>query len=161
METVINILRVICFLILVIALLLNIVDKRLKNPNVQIVVAIIIMFIFVFIDPLAGFFLACAIFVIYYKLFVPVKEAQIKKSEEYTGAGYPDDTTTFGSYITKEHLRQAQDNVVSDLNDEIVGFNDEFVNNTDAIYGVQGLSKDMPGYHQSFNGADLDELELK
>ena len=84
METVINILRVICFLILVIALLLNIVDKRLKNPNVQIVVAIIIMFIFVFIDPLAGFFLACAIFVIYYKLFVPVKEAQIKKSEEYT-----------------------------------------------------------------------------
>lgn len=158
-DTIIYVVRLLCFLLLVAVLVMDLVNVKLKNPQVQIMVAIIIMFVFVFIDPLSGFFLACSIFVMYYKLFNQNGQGLsnfVRKNEDKK----EDDTTHFGNYITPEHLNSAQDNVISDMNNEITPFDnfDQFNNNTNAtVYGAQGLSTEMPGYNYSYTGAELAE----
>lgn len=156
-DTIIYVIRLLCFLLLVAVLIMDLVNTKLKNPQVQVMVAVIIMFVFVFIDPLSGFFLACSIFVMYFKLFNKDGNGKnlsnlIRKNEDKN----EDDTTHFGNYITPEHLKSAQDNVISDINNEITPF-DNFDQNNATVYGAQGLSNEMPGFNYSYNGAELLE----
>ena len=63
-------------------------ESKIKEPIIQIIIALIVIFVFVFIDPLSGFFIACSVFIIYYKFYSKVdinivnnKESEIDRSD--------------------------------------------------------------------------------
>ena len=51
-----------------------------------------------------------------------------------------------GNYVTKQHLRKAQDDIVSDPDDELVPFENAVDGSESEIFGVQGLNSDIRGY---------------
>ena len=107
-DNIIYFIRLISLIILILVIIYNIFDNRLKDKNIQILLAIIIMFIFLFIDPLSGFFIACSIFVIYYKLysnnnFSLINGRLIKKNNN--------ENILYNNYISNEHLIKAQNNI--------------------------------------------------
>lgn len=63
-DNIIYFIRLISLIILILVIIYNIFDNRLKDKNIQILLAIIIMFIFLFIDPLSGFFY-CLFYICY------------------------------------------------------------------------------------------------
>ena len=153
-------LQLIATIILVLVVIFDInnreVVNRLKTPHVQIIVAVIIMLIFVFLDPFAGFIFAIAIFIVYYKIFQMGKgNENILKSENRKFNNNVN--KMFNSYITPVHLEQAQTNIVGDENKPVIGFNDGFIESKQKVYDTQGIGtkETVPGY----TGTYFEELE--
>lgn len=153
-------LQLIATIILVLTVLFDITDRnvvnRLKTPHVQIIVAVIIMLIFVFLDPFAGFIFAIAIFIVYYKIFQGAKgnEDVLKSNNRKFDNSV---NKMFNSYITPVHLEQAQNNVVGDESKPVIGFNDGFIESKQKVYDTQGIGtkETVPGYA----GTYFEELE--
>ena len=153
-DNIIYFIRLISLIILILVIIYNIFDNRLKDKNIQILLAIIIMFIFLFIDPLSGFFIACSTFVIYYKLysnnnFSLINGRLIKKNNN-------NENILYNNYISNEHLVKAQNNIISDPDNELNGF-DNLLDKKEVL-GTQGLSEIMNGYNENYMGAELDQL---
>ena len=145
------ILQLISIIILILIIVTNRIDQHvsyLNKPNIQIILAIITMLIFVFIDPFAGFILVIALFVLYYKtMYVSSHKPDTKNTSSYQDTlKRANLDTVYGSYITPEHLDSAQNNIVGDLQQPILGFNPDTINPTMMVSNAQGLDKDMPAY---------------
>ena len=142
--------QLISIIVLILVIINRRIDERLSRPNIQILLAVITMLIFVFIDPLAGFVLVIALFILYYKtMYVTSHKADVNNNEGSLESSLSYQETLrkanvdsiYNSYITPEHLDSAQNNVVGDLNQPILPTSlDVKMSNT------QGLDNEMPGY---------------
>ena len=139
--------QLISIIVLILVIINRRIDERLSRPNIQILLAVITMLIFVFIDPLAGFVLVIALFILYYKtMYVTSHKADVNNNEG-SSLSYQETLrkanvdSIYNSYITPEHLDSAQNNVVGDLTQPILPTSlDVKMSNT------QGLDNEMPGY---------------
>lgn len=129
--------------------------QGLKMPEMQLVVATIVLIIMLMYDIYTGFILVMALIVAYMRLY---------------GSGlsfWDDDVRTQGPmanlmtrYITPENLHDAQNNVVDEreYGNGIVGFSGVY---GEPVYGAQGIDKGMPGYEQSKTLTGLKWADLK
>ena len=126
--------QIIALVILISVIILDIQTQYAINKDVQLIIAMIIMFIFIVLDPLAGFLLACSAFVIYYKNYIDKK-----KTVHWD---------KYNSYITPNNLDNIQSNIFDKNNNkkETIGFNDGFIETSNAVYGIQGMNNIMPGF---------------
>lgn len=146
-DNIIYFTRLICLIFLIIILFYkHSINNKIKEPIIQILIAIIIMFIFIFIDPLSGFFIACAVFVIYYKFYIN-SDNDIKKTNK---TSIVKQDIPYNSYITNEHLDKAQNNLIpSNDNDELIS--DNFNLSKMQIFNNPNPPKQMPGYEKPWN----------
>lgn len=128
--------QLIALIIIILVLIYNVESKSIQDAKIQLILSIIVMIIFVTIDPLAGFLLACAVFIVYYKSFMKIKLGK----KVHWGKD--------NMYINEKNLQQIQNNVFDEKNmkNEILGFNDGFIKSENSIYGIQGMNDTMPGY---------------
>jgi Ca2+/Na+ antiporter len=126
--------QIIALVLLISVIIVDFKTKYAVDKDIQLIIAIIIMFIFITIDEVAGFLLACVAFVIYYKNYIIDK-----KSVHWN---------KYNTYISPSHLDNIQSNVFDQYNfkKETIGFNDGFVETNGETYGIQGMNNTMPGY---------------
>lgn len=140
-------LQLISVIILIFVIVTVKTDERLKQPNIQILLAVVIMLIFVFIDPLAGFILVIALFVLYYKtMYVTSYKPDVNNRDNSGSLRKANLDSIYNSYITPAHLDSAQNNIVGDLEQPVLGFNPSSINPELVLSNAQGLDKNMPGY---------------
>jgi hypothetical protein len=142
-ELIVYISQIIAFLILLIVVFADIKFISTTDTKVQLIISIIIMTIFIIIDPLAGFLLACSIFIIYFKNF---KISHRDSSNKMLDSHKKNDK--YNTYISEANLLSAQSNIFDNdnMNHEVVGFNDGFVKTDKKVYGAQGMYSIMPGF---------------
>jgi TM2 domain-containing membrane protein YozV len=140
-DNIIYIVRLICLIFLLVILFYQqTINHKIKEPIIQIIIALIVIFVFVFIDPLSGFFIACSVFIIYYKFYSKVDINIVKNKESDKKNNIP-----YGSYITQDHLDMAQDN-------NVVGTpTSEFELSKMEIFNNPNPEKLIPGYEKPFN----------
>lgn len=140
-DNIIYIVRLICLIFLLVILFYQqAINHKIKEPIIQIIIALIVIFVFVFIDPLSGFFIACSVFIIYYKFYSKVDINIVKNKESDKKNNIP-----YGSYITQDHLDMAQDN-------NVVGTpTSEFELSKMEIFNNPNPEKLIPGYEKPFN----------
>tara|TARA_Y100000389_G_scaffold110789_1_gene107880 strand:+ start:330 stop:785 length:456 start_codon:yes stop_codon:yes gene_type:complete len=140
-DNIIYIVRLICLIFLLVILFYQqTINHKIKEPIIQIIIALIVIFVFVFIDPLSGFFIACSVFIIYYKFYSKVDINIVKNKESDKKNNIP-----YGSYITQDHLDMAQNN-------NVVGTpSSEFELSKMEIFNNPNPEKLIPGYEKPFN----------
>ena len=140
-DNIIYIVRLICLIFLLVILFYQqAINHKIKEPIIQIIIALIVIFVFVFIDPLSGFFIACSVFIIYYKFYSKVDINIVKNKESDKKNNIP-----YGSYITQDHLDMAQNN-------NVVGTpSSEFELSKMEIFNNPNPEKLIPGYEKPFN----------
>tara|TARA_B110001450_G_scaffold47489_1_gene44205 strand:- start:12850 stop:13305 length:456 start_codon:yes stop_codon:yes gene_type:complete len=140
-DNIIYIVRLICLIFLLVILFYQqAINHKIKEPIIQIIIALIVIFVFIFIDPLSGFFIACSVFIIYYKFYSKVDINVVKNKESDKKNNIP-----YGSYITQDHLDMAQDN-------NVVGPpTSEFELSKMEIFNNPNPEKLIPGYEKPFN----------
>lgn len=119
----------------------------LKNNTVQLLIACIVVIILLSVDALAGLILAIAMFIAYYKIYKHKIFVQRRTDEAYIW-GEKD----YNDYITPDRLEVAQDNTwdKNNVDEGFIGINGMYGNKSgNAVYGTQGLDKEMPGIPSS------------
>ena len=138
-DNIIYIVRLICLIFLLVVLFYQQdINHKIKEPIIQIIIALIVIFVFIFIDPLSGFFIACAVFVIYYKFYAKTDMKLAPKDTKYKKNSIP-----YGSYITEDHLNMAQNNTIEQPS--------EFELSKMQIFNNPNPGQIMPGYEKPFN----------
>lgn len=150
-----ELLQIIAVILLLYVIIIDVSDKRVKDPIYQLIVAIIIMFIFIVIDPFAGFILALVMFIVYYKTFIqpPLhKKNNFENTNENINWKANNDIH-YTDYLNSKHLDIIQDNIwdKNNFNQEVVGINDGFIETNTPIYGIQGMNIEMPAYDNNTN----------
>jgi predicted membrane protein len=132
----IQFLRVLSLLALILA---AVVDYRfeaiLLNKEWLYVLAVVILIFLLFVDPITGFILSLAVITIIVKMY----------NIKFPWSDKNNNTETLLEYITPEHLRDAQSNVVIDeeqFEKEWKGIQGVY---GEDVYGAQGLEI-LPGY---------------
>lgn len=137
-------LRVLALTVLV---LMTIVDlpriQWLRNEEIQMVLGTIIIFVLVMYDVLTGALLAASLFIAYFRL----NKANFNVFDWASSKNFGDILELSSAYVSEEHLKAAQSNLVSeeDYEKEMIGIEG-------SVYGAQGIDKTMPGYA---NGSTL------
>ena len=138
-DNIIYVVRLICLIFLLVVLFYQQdINHKIKEPIIQIIIALIVIFVFIFIDPLSGFFIACAVFVIYYKFYSKNDMKLAPKDTKYKKNSIP-----YGSYITEDHLNMAQNNTIEQPS--------EFELSKMQIFNNPNPEQIMPGYEKPFN----------
>lgn len=140
--------------------------KKMKEPYVQLILAIFTVFLLL-MDPILGFIISMVLMLIYFEIYkkIDIKKGKIiKKSDDkymlnplLKNKIYENFTETDKikkniielDYITEEHLNNAQNNVI---NDDIYNKELEKDNDNDIYYGVQGLKigdENITGYNSN------------
>lgn len=142
----IQFLRVLSLLALILA---AVVDYRfeaiLLNKEWLYVLAVIILIFLLFVDPITGFILCLAVITIIIKMY----------NIKFPWSDKNNNTETLLEYITPEHLRDAQSNVVIDEENyekEWKGIKGVY---GEEVYGAQGLEI-LPGYSNSIVTDNLE-----
>lgn len=142
----IQFLRVLSLLALILA---AVVDYRfeaiLLNKEWLYVLAVIILIFLLFVDPITGFILCLAVITIIIKMY----------NIKFPWSDKNNNTETLLEYITPEHLRDAQSNVVIDEENyekEWKGIQGVY---GEEVYGAQGLEI-LPGYSNSIVTDNLE-----
>ena len=139
---IIYIVRLLCLIFLLVILFYQQpINNKIKEPIIQIIIALIVMFVFIFIDPLSGFFIACTVFVIYYKFYVKKDITNVIKNTDSTTKN----NIPYSSYITPEHLNMAQNNIVESVPKS------EFELSKMQIFNNPNPGELMPGYEKPWN----------
>ena len=139
-DNIIYIVRLLCLIFLLVILFYQQpINNKIKEPIIQIIIALIVMFVFIFIDPLSGFFIACTVFVIYYKFYVKKDITNIIKNTDSTTKN----SIPYGSYITADHLNMAQNNTIEQPS--------EFEVSKMQIFNNPNPGELMPGYEKPWN----------
>jgi hypothetical protein len=168
---IINFLRIISLLFLIFVTLIDIpMNKNLKDPQWQFVIAFIIILILLLIDTGIGFILALAFLIIYFKIYNKYFLSNLmnggnnntnsgNENNGSSGKGNSKDANINNliklNYISPEHLLSAQNNIVdvNSYNTEIKGFEKGF--NNEKVYGAQGIDIDknnFKGYEKTDYG---------
>ncbi len=141
-DNIIYIVRLLCLIFLLVILFYQQpINNKIKEPIIQIIIALIVMFVFIFIDPLSGFFIACTVFVIYYKFYVKKDITNVIKNTDSTTKN----NIPYSSYITPEHLNMAQNNIVESAPKS------EFELSKMQIFNNPNPGELMPGYEKPWN----------
>lgn len=160
---VIDFLRIISLIFLIVITIIDIpINKRLKDPQYQFIIAFCILFILLVIDTGVGFILALSFLIIYFKIYNKFFISNLLNNTNKSG-----DTNKLGdtnnniitklNYVSPEHLLSAQNNIIDidNYNTEIKGFKKGY--NNENVYGAQGIDidkNDFKGYegmnYQSF-----------
>lgn len=155
-----------------------------KHPQLQLYVAILIVFIIIFIDNVFGFILGLAVLVLYFKIYnKELKEKkeskkvsqpekmtvrcplEMENKEVFVGekgmyqhhsdhAEHPD--TSLIDFVSTEHLISAQNNIVdvNNYNKEIIGVDKGLYN--EQVYGSQGINSN----NTHIQGMDFSVVHL-
>lgn len=113
--------------------------------EVQLIVGTLVVLYLLLRDPVAGLLLGVAVLLAYFRAYSDkygVAWNPLSRSDKYPMASLVSD------YITPEHLKNAQTNVVDEkeLKNELKGFRGVY---GEEVYGAQGLDATMPGYEQT------------
>ena len=138
-------LRALALLVLILVALLDFkfLSVLLKKEWLY-VIAVVILFVLLFIDPIAGFIFGLAMVTLVVKMY------NVRLPWGYTSTKKDDDVLNF---VTPEHLRNAQTNIIIEedaYEKDYKGI--EGVYGED-VYGAQGLDV-FPGYSKT----EIDEL---
>jgi hypothetical protein len=165
---IINFFRIISLLFLIFVTLIDIpINKRLKDPQWQFIIAFIIILILLLIDTGIGFILALAFLIIYFKIYNKYFLRNILSNGSNTTNSGNNDSNGSNSkdaninnliklnYISPEHLLSAQNNIVdiNNYNTEVKGFEKGY--NNENVYGAQGTDIDkniFKGYEKTDYG---------
>lgn len=120
--------------------------KDFLMPEVQLIVATIIVGVLVVYDAFAGFILAIGVIVLYMRLYGTGIVFGDNDDNALRKKGPMANLVT--NYITPQHLKDAQDNTVVDegSDTEIIGIKGVY---GEPVWGAQGLDKTMPGYEEN------------
>jgi len=141
--------------------------KKMKEPYVQLILAIFTVFLLL-MDPILGFIMSMVLMLIYFEIYkkIDIKKGKIIKNkgddkymlnpllknkiyENFTETDKIKKNIIELDYITEEHLNNAQNNVI---NDDIYNKELEKENDNDIYYGVQGLKigdENITGYNSN------------
>jgi len=140
----IQFLRVLALLILI---LVAVIDYRLEsfllNKEWLYAISVVILIFLLFADPITGFILGLAIITLIIKMY----------NIKFPWADKNNNTEELLEYITPEHLRDAQSNIVIDEQDyekEWKGIKGVY---GEEVYGAQGLEI-LPGYSKSMGSLE-------
>lgn len=146
---VIDFLRIVSLIFLIVVTLVDIpINTKLTDPQVQFLIAFIILIVLLLVDVGTGFILAITIFIIYFKvynkLFMKKKNNEEDNVNKINNFNYS--KTSKLNYISPEILLSAQNNIVDvkSYNTEIKGITKGF--NNENVYGAQGLDIDKNDY---------------
>lgn len=115
--------------------------SELMKPEVQLIVATIVVGVLVVYDVFTGFILAMGIIILYMRLYgVGITYGD---SDAVRRQGPMANLVT--NYITPQHLKDAQNNTIDSegAGTEIIGIKGVY---GEPVWGAQGLDKSMPGY---------------
>ena len=141
-------------------------SKKMKEPYVQLILAIFTVFLLL-MDPILGFIISMVLMLIYYEIYkkIDIKNGKIIKNngndkyllnpllknkiyENFTETDKINKHVIEMDYITQQHLDDAQNNVID--NDI---YNNELENkDLEIYYGVQGLKigeENITGYNSN------------
>lgn len=146
--------RIFALVILIVATLLPIkVLEFVVIPEAQLILGTLVVLYILMRDPLAGLVMGLALLITYFRVFAAKygfswKHWMSKRKTDYPMASLVTD------YITPDHLRSAQNNVVDerDYSIELKGINGVY---GEEVYGAQGLDAKMPGFGEQPLGEDL------
>lgn len=163
---IINFFRIISLLFLIFITLIDIpINKRLKDPQWQFIIAFIIILILLLVDTGIGFILALAFLIIYFKIynkyFLRNLLNDVNNSSNDNGGDNRNskdcniNNLIKLNYISPEHLLSAQNNIVDikNYNTEVKGFEKGY--NNENVYGAQGTDIDknnFKGYEKTDYG---------
>ena len=126
------------------------------RPEVQLLLGTLIVLYLVLKDAVAGFIAGAALLIVYFRVYAQQMGVSIQQvlgiNLSSMGQLW---NPVLGSkqmpYITPEHLRSAQDNVVdsSNFDAEMKGIRGVY---GEDVYGAQGMDKNMPGYMAPLGG---------
>ena len=140
--------RIILIIILLLILFLKYnISYFFKDSTNQLILAIIVIFTIIVIDPTSGFILGLIFLTIYYKYYNTFLNTKIKKEEEkfnnINTEEVKKDCLKKIPYISPELLEAAQNNIIDSENNktEIIGFTSE-----KKIYGIQGFDNEKNNY---------------
>tara|TARA_B000000477_G_scaffold86228_1_gene73193 strand:- start:2803 stop:3300 length:498 start_codon:yes stop_codon:yes gene_type:complete len=154
-----NILRAIGVILFIIILIMDDFPfyKNMKNPLIQLVLAIILVLILLY-DPILGFILSMVIMLIYYEIYKKLKNTNKLYNNKYEDVNYNPDKSCKNNkeilnstlkkydYVTEEHLIKAQNNIIdkNEYNKEHKYYNNK------KEYGAQGLNieNNLKGYER-------------
>ena len=133
-----------CLLVLLTVIYNDVENQQdFKKPLNQLIIAIVVLSILIFVDALAGFLLVCALLVIYYNVYGGNKLFFPKEDLKENGYTYNMD------YITPANLDNAQNNIFNEdvINKPYMGFVPE---NNMKLYSAQGYGDqvNISGYEK-------------
>jgi hypothetical protein len=144
--------RIVSLLVLVAAAIVPVdVISFFQLREIQFVAAVLIVVITVLYDYLSGLILGLTLIVIYYRLHH--KYLTYVRNDTSVRLGGPM-VSLVREYITPQHLEDAQNNIINDVDarQEMVGIRGVY---GEDVYGAQGMFKTLPGMVKEA-GAPLD-----
>lgn len=140
--------------------------KKMKEPYVQLILAIFTVFLLL-MDPILGFIISMVLMLIYYEIYkkIDIKNGKIIKNngndkyllnpllknkiyENFTETDKINKHVIEMDYITQQHLDDAQNNVI----DNDIYYNELENKDLEIYYGVQGLKigeENITGYNSN------------
>lgn len=120
-----------------------------KKSEVQLIAATIVVIVLVMLDIYSGIILGIALSLVYYRLYN--ENALSPSVDTYIADEVRDKgpmTCLINKYITEEHLKNAQNNIVDDaqLDTQVIGVDGL---SSDQVFGAQGTYKTLSGLDKS------------
>lgn len=116
------------------------------RPEIQLLLGTLIVIYIVLKDPIAGFIAGTALLVTYFRVYAEKLGITFQQAigiNKLTSSLFSSSDSM--PYITPEHLRSAQNNIVDPSNYEAEMKGVRGVYGED-VYGAQGIDKSMPGF---------------
>lgn len=127
-------------------------------PEVQLILGTLIVIYIVLRDPIAGLLLGVALLITYFRVYAKKFGISLKQLFKRGGNTYPM-SSLVTDYITPQHLKDAQNNVVDtgNFSKEIKGIQGVY---GEEVYGAQGLDHSMPGYGEIPPGEEIRNKDM-
>jgi Ca2+/Na+ antiporter len=151
---IINIIRVLLLIILIVIIILDVkISRMFKYPNMQLLIALIILTIIIFVEESIGFLLGVIFLIIYFKYYRSI----ISNDNNHKEIIHNSKKSNIFPYISPELLDAAQNNVIDNNN-----YNEEILRkDIKNLYGIQGLDtqkNNFKGYDKSDHFSNYSTL---
>lgn len=127
-------------------------------PEVQLILGTLVVLYIVLRDPVAGLLLGVGLLIAYFRVFSKKFGFSLKQLFNRGGNTYPM-SSLVTDYITPQHLKDAQNNVVDtdNFSKELKGIQGVY---GEDVYGAQGLDQKMPGYGEIPLGEEIRKNDM-
>jgi Ca2+/Na+ antiporter len=120
---IINIIRLILAIVLIAIIIFDVkVSKFFNNPYIQLLIALVILFVLIFIEESIGFLLGLIFLIIYFKYYRSLLNNKTVKYDNFNNIKDDKNNKNSFPYISPELLESAQNNIV-DIKNYKEGFN--------------------------------------
>jgi hypothetical protein len=130
-------------------------------PEMQLILGTLVVLYLLIRDPLSGLLLGVALLLMYFRVFAAkygfTWKNIIKPLSKKSAHQYPMVPSLVSDYITPDHLRSAQNNIVDDKDYqiEVKGIDGIY---GETVYGAQGMDPTMPGFGEVPMGGEVRTL---